>query len=111
MQTPLYSSLLSQQEMLTLQSSLSHVSDGPSTDVNCTDGNNSFTIANGDLSRMIVNGPESVTQVTVIVRMRQAGTNQCTVSNVRVTNGPRPGQTGPNATSSNSTSQPILVNH
>ena len=84
-----------------------NVSDGPPTDVNCTDGSNPFTITSGDLSRVVVNGPESVTQVTVTVRMRQAGTYQCTVSNARVTNGPVPGQTGPNATSSSSTSQPI----
>ena len=32
---------------------------------------------------MIVNGPGSVTQVTVTVRMRQAGTYQCRVMNVR----------------------------
>ena len=84
-----------------------NVSDGPPTDVNCTDGSNPFTIASGDLSRVVVNGTSSVTQVTVTVRMRQAGTYQCTVSNARVTNGPIPGQTGPNATVSNSTSQPI----
>ena len=36
---------------------------------------------------MIVNGPQSVTQVTVTVRMRQAGIYQCTVSNARVTDG------------------------
>ena len=58
-----------------------NVSDGPPTDVICTDGRNSFTIARGDLSRLVVNGPESVTQVTVTVRMRHAGTYQCTVSN------------------------------
>ena len=83
------------------------VSNGPPTDVNCTDGSNSFTIASGDLSRVVVNGTGSVTQVTVTVRMRQAGTYQCTVSNARVTNGHIPGKTGPIATSSNSTSQPI----
>ena len=84
-----------------------NVSNGPPTDVNCTDGSNPLTIGNGDLSRVVVNGPESVTQVTVTVRMRQAGTYQCTVSNARVTNGPIPGETGPIATSSSSTSQPI----
>ena len=84
-----------------------NVSDGPPTDVSCTDGSNPFTITSGDLSRVIVNGTESVTQVTVTVRMRQAGTYQCTVSNARVTNGPIPGQNGPNATNSSSTSQPI----
>ena len=84
-----------------------NVSDGPPTDVTCTDGSNPFTIASGDLSRVIVNGPGSVTLVTVTVRMRQAGTYQCTVSNARVTNGPLPGGNGSNATSSSSTSQPI----
>ena len=84
-----------------------NVSDGPPTDVYCTDGSNPFTITSGNLSRVVVNGPGSVTQVTVTVRMRQAGTYQCTVSNARVTNGPIPGQTGPIATSSSSTSQPI----
>ena len=61
------------------------------------------------MSRVVVNGPGSVTQVTVTVRMRQAGTYQCTVTNARVTNGPILGQTGPIATSSSSTStsQPI----
>ena len=85
-----------------------NVSDGPPTDVNCTDGSNPFTIASGDLSRVIVNGSGSVTQVTVTVRMRQAGTYQCTVSNAKVTNGPIPGHNNSQyATSSNSTSQPI----
>ena len=84
-----------------------NVSDGPPTDVTCTDGSNPFTIASGDLSRVVVNGPGSVTQVTVTVRMRQAGTYKCTVSNARVTSGPVPGQNGPNATNSSSTSQPI----
>ena len=61
-----------------------NVSDGPPTDVTCTDGRNPFTIASGDLSRVIVNGPKFVTQVTVTVRMRQAGTYQCSVSNAGV---------------------------
>ena len=86
-----------------------NVSNGPPTDVNCTDGSNPFTIGSGDLSRVVVNGPGFVTQVTVTVRMRQAGTYQCTVSNARVINGPSPDYSGPTiiATSSNSTSQPI----
>ena len=84
-----------------------NVSDGPPTDVNCTDGSNSFTIASGDLSRVVVNGTESVTQVTVTVRMRQAGTYQCTVSNARVINGPIEKHVDVNATNSSSTSQPI----
>ena len=84
-----------------------NVSDGPPTDVNCTDGSNPFTIASGDLSRVIVNGPESITQVTVTVRMRQAGIYQCIVSNARVINGPLHEGNGPTATNSNSTSQPI----
>ena len=84
-----------------------NVSNGPPTDVICTDGSNPFNIAFSDLSRVVVNGPGSVTQVTVIVRMRQAGTYQCTISNARVTNGPIPGKTGLIATNSSSTSQPI----
>ena len=81
-----------------------NVSDGPPTDVNCTDRSNPFTIASGDMSRVVVNGPGSVTQVTVTVRMRQAGTYQCTVSNARVDASTIFGIT---ATSSSSTSQPI----
>ena len=84
-----------------------NVSDGPPTDVNCTDGSNPFTIASGDLSRVVVNGTESVIKVTVTVRMRQAGTYQCTVSNARVINGPIEKHVDVNATNSSSTSQPI----
>ena len=83
-----------------------NVSDGPPTDVKCTHGNNSLTINRGDLSRVIVNGTGSVTQVTVTVRMRQAGTYQCTVSNARVINGPAV-NVYQIATNSSSTSQPI----
>ena len=65
-----------------------NVSDGPPTNVTCrVVGSDPFTIASSDLSRVIVDGPGSVTQVTVTVRMRQAGTYQCTVSNARVTAG------------------------
>ena len=81
-----------------------NVSDGPPTDVTCTYGSNPFIIASGDLSRVVVNGSESVTQVTVTVRMRQAGTYQCTVSNARVVNDTINGVT---ATNSSSLSQPI----
>ena len=81
-----------------------NVSDGPPTNVTCTDGSNPFTIASGDLSRVVVNGPGFVTHVTVTVRMRQAGTYKCTVSNARVSNGTIGSVT---ATSSNSTSQHI----
>ena len=61
-----------------------NVSDGPPTNVTCTDGTNPLTINSNDLSHVIVNGKEFVTQVTVTVRMRQAGIYQCTVSNDRV---------------------------
>ena len=81
-----------------------NVSNGPPTNVTCTDGSNPFTIASGDLSRVIVNGPGSVTQVTVTVRTRQAGTYQCTVSNARVDAGTIDSVI---PTSSNSTSQHI----
>ena len=64
-----------------------NVSDGPPTNVTCTDGTNPLTIDSSDLFRVIVNGPQSVTKVTVTVRMRQAGIYQCTVSNARVTDG------------------------
>ena len=84
-----------------------NVSNGPPTDVTCTDGSNPLTIDSGDLSCVVVNGSGSITQVTVTVRMRQSGTYQCTVSNARVTDGPIPGKTGPIATNSSSTSQPI----
>ena len=57
-----------------------NVSDGPPTDVTFTDGINPFIIVSGDLSHVVVNGSESIAQVTVTVRMRQAGTYQCTVS-------------------------------
>ena len=55
-----------------------------------------------ELSRVIVNGPGSVTRVTVTVRLREAGNYQCTVSNTRVTNGPISGSSGPNAVTSTS---------
>ena len=83
-----------------------NVSNEPPTDVNCRVGSNPFTIASGDLSRVVVNGTGILTQVTVTVRMRQAGTYQCTVSNARVTNGPVPGYDSLIASSS-STSQLI----
>ena len=77
-----------------------NVSDGPPTDVTCTDGTNPLTIDSSDLFRVIVNGPQSVTQVTVTVRMRQAGIYQCTVSNARVTDGTITGVTATNSSSS-----------
>ena len=77
-----------------------NVSDGPPTDVTCTDGTNPLTITSSDLSRVIVNGPGSVTQVTVTVRMRQAGTYQCTVSNDRVADGTIDGVTAVSNSSS-----------
>ena len=40
-----------------------------------------------ELSRVIVNGPGSVTRVTVTVKLREAGNYECTVSNDRVTDG------------------------
>ena len=53
-----------------------------------------------ELSREIVNGPGSVTRVTVTVRLREAGNYQCTVSNARVNNGAIQGITGVTSTSS-----------
>ena len=57
-----------------------------------------------ELSRVIVNGPGSVTRVTVTVRLREAGNYQCTVSNDRVTNGPFNDVSGPKANAVTSTS-------
>ena len=53
-----------------------------------------------ELSRVIVNGPGSVTRVTVTVRLREAGNYQCTVSNDRVTDGTINSVTAVNSTSS-----------
>ena len=60
------------------------VSDGPPTTVNCTVNGNGLST---ELSRVIVNGPGSITRVTV-TNLTEAGNYQCTVSNNRVTNGP-----------------------
>ena len=78
-----------------------NASNGPPTDVTCTDGTKPFSVPGGDLSHAVV------IQVTVTVRMRQTGTYQCTVSNTKVTNGPILGQTCLNATSSNIVHHPI----
>ena len=84
-----------------------NVSDGPPTYVTCMVGSNTFAIVSGDLSRVILNGPESATHVTLTIRMRQTDTYHCIVSNARVIGGPSPGHSGPNATTSSSSSQPI----
>uniref|UniRef100_A0A1X7VB07 Uncharacterized protein n=1 Tax=Amphimedon queenslandica TaxID=400682 RepID=A0A1X7VB07_AMPQE len=61
-----------------------NVSDGPPTTVNCSVNGNGIST---ELSRVIVNGPGSVTRVT-LTNLTEAGNYQCTVSNARVTNGP-----------------------
>ena len=81
-----------------------NVSNGSPTNISCTVESNPLIIANGDLSRVVVDGPGFVTQVTVTVRMRLAGTYQCTVSNARVDAGTIGSVT---AIKSSSTSQPI----
>ena len=81
-----------------------NVSDGPPTNVTCA---NPLSINSGDISRVVVNGTGSVTQVTVTMRMRQAGTYHCHVSNTRVSYGPSPGENGPLAIVSSTASQPI----
>ena len=64
-----------------------NVSDGPPTVVECTvNGVDIFPIL-PKLSRVIVNGPGSITRVTVTVRLREAGSYQCTVFNGRVAAG------------------------
>ena len=73
-----------------------NVTDGPPTTVSCTVNENGTS---AELSRVILNGTESITRVTV-TNLTEAGNYQCTVSNNRVTNGPISGGTGPNAVSS-----------
>ena len=77
-----------------------NVSDGPPTTVSCSVNGNRIST---ELSRLIVNGPGSVTRVTV-TNLNEAGTYQCTVSNDRVINGPISGSSGPNAHAVTSTS-------
>uniref|UniRef100_A0A1X7T5L3 Uncharacterized protein n=1 Tax=Amphimedon queenslandica TaxID=400682 RepID=A0A1X7T5L3_AMPQE len=62
-----------------------NVSDGPPTTVSCSVNG---TRISTELSHVIVNGPGSVTRVTVTVRLKEAGNYQCTVFNARVTGGP-----------------------
>ena len=77
-----------------------NVSDGPPTTVNCTvNGNEIFP----KLSYVIVNGPRSITRVTV-TNLTEAGNYQCTVSNDRITNGTIGSVTAMNSTSSLSVS-------
>ena len=76
-----------------------NVSGGPPTTVSCLVNRNGTST---ELTRVIVNGPGSVTRVTVTVRLREAGNYQCNVSNDRVTNGTISGSSGPNAVISNS---------
>uniref|UniRef100_A0A1X7T9I1 Ig-like domain-containing protein n=1 Tax=Amphimedon queenslandica TaxID=400682 RepID=A0A1X7T9I1_AMPQE len=61
-----------------------NVSDGPPTTVSCSVNGNGIST---ELSRVIVNGPGSVTRVRVTVRLREAGDYQCIVFNDRVTDG------------------------
>ena len=75
-----------------------NVSDGLPTNVTCTVDGNEITITK--LSRVIVNGTESTTRVTVTVRLRKAGNYQCTVSNERVTAGTIGSVTAVSSTSS-----------
>ena len=74
------------------------VSDSPPTTVNCTVNGNEIST---EVSRVIVNGPGSITRVT-LTSLTEGGNYQCTVSNARVTDGPVSGGTGPNAVSSTS---------
>ena len=74
-----------------------NVSDGPPTTVSCSVNGKGIST---ELSRVIVNGPGSVTRATV-TNLREAGNYQCTVSNNRVTNGTISGSSGPMAVTSN----------
>ena len=59
-----------------------NVSNGPPTTISCILNGNGVS----KLSRAIVNGPGSITRVTV-TSLTEAGNYQCTVSNARVTAG------------------------
>ena len=74
-----------------------NVSDGPPTTISCIVNGNGIST---ELSRVIVNGTESITRVTVTVRLREAGNYQCTVSNERVAVGTINGVTAVSNTSS-----------
>ena len=63
-----------------------NVSDGPPTTVHCTVNEVEIFPIFHKLSRVIVNGPESITRVTV-TNLTEAGNYQCTVSNNRVIDG------------------------
>ena len=60
-----------------------NVSDGPPTVVDCTVNEVDILPIFPKLSRVIVNGPGSITRVTV-TNLTEAGNYQCTVSNARV---------------------------
>ena len=61
-----------------------NVSDGPPTTVSCTVNGSAVST---EVSRVIVDGIESITRVTVTDVMTGAGSYHCTVSNARVTAG------------------------
>ncbi|XP_019850169.1 PREDICTED: protein sidekick-2-like [Amphimedon queenslandica] len=61
------------------------VYDSPPTTVNCTVNGSRISI--DDLSRVVMSGSASVTNVIVTLKSREAGNYQCTVSNERVSNG------------------------
>ena len=96
-------SLLSTSRLATpLAFSLSFsVFNGPPTTVDCTVNEVDIFPIFPKLSRVIVNGPGSITRVTV-TNLTEAGNYQCNVSNARVTNGPSYGSTSPNAVTSTS---------
>ena len=77
-----------------------NVSDGPPTTVSCTVNGDGIST---ELSRVIVDGTESVTRVTV-TNLTEAGNYQCTVSNARVSAGTINGVSAVSSTSSLSVS-------
>ena len=90
-------SLLSTSRLAPVFSLSFNVSDGPPTIVSCTANGNGIST---ELARVIVNGPGSITRVTVTVRLREAGNYQCIVSNERVSSGTINGVTAVSNTSS-----------
>ena len=80
-----------------------NVSNGPPTTVSCTVNEVEIFPIFPKLPRVIVNGPESITRVTV-TNLTEAGNYQCTVSNARVIDGTINGVIAVSSTSSLSVS-------
>ena len=103
-------SLLSTRRLAPVFSLSFYVSDGPPTVVDCTvNGVDIFPIL-PKLSRVIVDGPGSITRVTV-TDLTEAGNYQCDISNDRAIDGTIDSITAVNSTSSLVISGWCLMNY